>query len=82
MPKVLQIETSRKHTVLTVAMVSALGVAQWFLACDSAPAAPAPGTIMVAQNPPPPKCGQDPQHPAALNRTARGLSRLTRSRYI
>ena len=63
MPKVLQIETSRKHAVLTVAMVSALGLAQWFLASESVPAAPAPGTIMVAQNPPPPKCGQDPQHP-------------------
>ena len=61
MPKVLQIETSRKSALLTVAMVSTLAMAQWFLASESVPAAPAPGTIIVAQNPP--KCGQDPQHP-------------------
>jgi outer membrane protein OmpA-like peptidoglycan-associated protein len=42
--------------------VSALALAQWFLASESVPAAPAPGTIVVAQNPPP-RCGQDPQHP-------------------
>jgi outer membrane protein OmpA-like peptidoglycan-associated protein len=63
LPKVLQIETSRRNALLTVAMVSAMAMAQWFLASESAPAAPAPGTIIVAQNPPPPKCGQDPQHP-------------------
>ena len=62
MPKVLQIEKSRKNALLTVAMVSALAMAQWLLASESVPAAPAPGTIIVAQAPPP-KCGQDPQHP-------------------
>jgi outer membrane protein OmpA-like peptidoglycan-associated protein len=62
LPKVLQIETSRKNALLTVAMVSTLAMAQWFLASESVPAAPAPGAIIVAQNPPP-KCGQDPQHP-------------------
>jgi outer membrane protein OmpA-like peptidoglycan-associated protein len=63
LPKVLQIETSRKSALLTVAMVSTLAMAQWFLASESVPAAPAPGTIILAQNPPQPKCGQDPQHP-------------------
>jgi outer membrane protein OmpA-like peptidoglycan-associated protein len=71
LPKVLQtesqrihqrIQTSRKSALLTAATVSALALAQWFLASESVPAAPAPGTIVVAQNPPP-KCGQDPQHP-------------------
>jgi outer membrane protein OmpA-like peptidoglycan-associated protein len=62
LPKVLQAETSRKSALLTVTMVSALAMAQWFMASESVPAAPAPGTIIVAQNPPP-KCGQDPQHP-------------------
>jgi outer membrane protein OmpA-like peptidoglycan-associated protein len=71
LPKVLQtksqtihqsIQPSRKSALLTVATVSALALAQWFLASESVPAAPAPGTIVVAQNPPP-KCGQDPQHP-------------------
>jgi outer membrane protein OmpA-like peptidoglycan-associated protein len=71
LPKVLQtksqrihqrIQTSRKSALLTAATVSALAMAQWFLASESVPAAPAPGTIVVAQNPPP-KCGQDPQHP-------------------
>ncbi len=61
MPKVFQSETSRKNALLTVAAVSALAMAQWFLASDSAPAASAPGSFMVAQNPP--RCGQDPQHP-------------------
>src|SRR6202795_1331990 len=54
--------TSRKNALLTVAAVSALALAQWFLGSESVPAAPAPGTIIVAQAPPP-KCGQDPQHP-------------------
>jgi outer membrane protein OmpA-like peptidoglycan-associated protein len=56
------IQPSRKSALLTVATVSALALAQWFLASESVPAAPAPGTIVVAQNPPP-RCGQDPQHP-------------------
>jgi len=62
LPKVLQIQKSRKNALLTVAMVSALAMAQWILASESVPAAPAPGTIIVAQAQPP-KCGQDPQHP-------------------
>ncbi len=64
MPKVLQIETTRKNALLTVAMVSALALTQWFLGSESVPAAAAqvPGTIVVAQAPPP-KCGQDAQHP-------------------
>src|ERR1700692_4697185 len=62
LPKVLQMRTSRKNALLTVAAVSALALAQWFLGSESVPAAPAPGTIIVAQAPPP-KCGQDPQHP-------------------
>jgi outer membrane protein OmpA-like peptidoglycan-associated protein len=59
----LQIETTRRSALLTVAMVSALALAQWFLASESVPAATpqVPGTIIVAQAPP--KCGQDPQHP-------------------
>src|SRR3982074_1801344 len=61
LPKVLQIDTSRKNALLTVATVSALAMAPWFLTSESAPAAPAPGAIVVAQNPPP--CGQDAQHP-------------------
>jgi outer membrane protein OmpA-like peptidoglycan-associated protein len=61
LPKVLQIETTRKSALLTVAMVSALALAQWFLASESVPAAPVPGSIVVAQGPP--KCGQDAQHP-------------------
>ncbi len=61
LPKVFRLETSRKSALLTVAAVSALAMAQWFLASDSAPAASAPGSFMVAQAPP--KCGQDPQHP-------------------
>src|SRR3984957_9368537 len=40
-------------------------MAQWFLAPDSAPAASAPGSFMVAQAPP--KCGQDAQHPCPKN---------------
>src|SRR5579862_4804889 len=60
LPKVLRI-TSRRNALLTVAAVSALAMAQWFLASDSAPAASAPGSFMVAQAPP--KCGQDAQHP-------------------
>ena len=60
MPKVLRI-TSRTNALLTVAAVSTLAMAQWFLAPDSAPAASAPGSFMVAQAPP--KCGQDAQHP-------------------
>jgi len=60
LPKVLRI-TSRKNALLTVAAVSTLAMAQWFLAPDSAPAASAPGSFMVAQAPP--KCGQDAQHP-------------------
>jgi len=63
LPKVLQIEKSRKNALLTVAMVSALAMAQWLLASESVPAAPAPETIIVAQATTPPKCGQDPQHP-------------------
>jgi outer membrane protein OmpA-like peptidoglycan-associated protein len=51
-------------------MVSALAMAQWFMASESAPAGPAPGTIVVAQNPPPPKCGQDPQHPCPKDKEA------------
>jgi outer membrane protein OmpA-like peptidoglycan-associated protein len=65
LPKVvLQIEPTRKSALLTIAMVSALALAQWFLASESVPAATAqvPGTIIVAQAPPP-KCGQDAQHP-------------------
>ena len=62
MPKVLHRETSRKNALLSVAALSVLAVAQWFLASESVPAAPAPGSFIVAQNPPP-KCGQDPQHP-------------------
>jgi outer membrane protein OmpA-like peptidoglycan-associated protein len=61
LPKVFRIEASRKSALLTVAAVSALAMAQWFLASESAPAASAPGSFMVAQNPP--RCGQDPQHP-------------------
>jgi outer membrane protein OmpA-like peptidoglycan-associated protein len=60
LPKVSRI-TSGKNALLTVAAVSALAMAQWFLAPDSAPAASAPGSFMVAQAPP--KCGQDAQHP-------------------
>jgi outer membrane protein OmpA-like peptidoglycan-associated protein len=55
-------ETSRKNALLSVAALSALAVAQWFLASESVPAAPVPGSFIVAQNPPP-RCGQDPQHP-------------------
>ncbi len=47
--------------MLSVVALSALAMAQWFLASESVPAAPVPGSIIVAQNPP--KCGQDPQHP-------------------
>jgi outer membrane protein OmpA-like peptidoglycan-associated protein len=53
--------TSRNNALLTIAAVSVLAMAQWFLASDSAPAASAPGSFMVAQAPP--KCGQDAQHP-------------------
>jgi len=53
---------SRKKALLSVAALSALALAQWFLASESVPAAPAAGSFIVAQNPPP-KCGQDPQHP-------------------
>jgi len=62
LPRILQVEASRKNAVLTVAAVSVLAVAQWFLASESVPAAPAPGAIILAQNPPA-RCGQDPQHP-------------------
>jgi outer membrane protein OmpA-like peptidoglycan-associated protein len=65
LPKVFRLETSRKSALLTVAAVSALAMAQWFLASDSAPAASAAGSFMVAQAPP--KCGQDPQHPCPKN---------------
>ncbi len=84
MPKVFQIDTTRQNALLTVAMVSALALTQWFLGSESVPAAAAqvPGTIIVAQNPPP-KCGQDPQHPcpkaaaaASPQRPAAGSSRL------
>jgi outer membrane protein OmpA-like peptidoglycan-associated protein len=62
-PKVSQIETSRRNALLTAATVSALAMAQWFLASESVPAAPAPGTnVIVAQNQPPP-CGQVGQPP-------------------
>jgi outer membrane protein OmpA-like peptidoglycan-associated protein len=64
LPKVSRI-TSGKNALLTVAAVSALAMAQWFLAPDSAPAASAPGSFMVAQAPP--KCGQDAQHPCPKN---------------
>jgi outer membrane protein OmpA-like peptidoglycan-associated protein len=53
LPKILPIERSRKHALLTVAAVS-LAMTQWFLASESVPAAPAPDTIIVAQAPPPP----------------------------
>jgi outer membrane protein OmpA-like peptidoglycan-associated protein len=64
LPKVLQIETTRKNALLMVALVSALALTQWFLGFESVPAAaaPVPGSIVVAQAPPP-KCGQDAQHP-------------------
>jgi outer membrane protein OmpA-like peptidoglycan-associated protein len=62
LPKISQIETSRKNALLTVATVSALAVMQWFLASASAPAASAPGAIIVAQAPPP-KCGPSPLPP-------------------
>ena len=61
LPKVLQIETTRKSALLTIATVSALALTQWFLGSESVPAAPALGTIEDAQAPP--KCGQDAQHP-------------------
>jgi outer membrane protein OmpA-like peptidoglycan-associated protein len=64
LPKVLQIETSRKNALLTVATVSALAVMQWSLPSASvqAAAAPTPGTIIVAQAPPV-KCGPSPLPP-------------------
>jgi outer membrane protein OmpA-like peptidoglycan-associated protein len=62
LPKVLQIETSRKNALLTVATVSALAVMQWLPASESVQAAPATETIIVAQAPPP-KCGASPLPP-------------------
>ena len=45
MPKVFQIQTSRKNALLSVAAVSALAMAQWFLASESAQAASAPKLV-------------------------------------
>jgi outer membrane protein OmpA-like peptidoglycan-associated protein len=57
------IKTSWKNALPTVAVVSALAVAPWLLGSESAPAASAPGTIVLAQAPPP-KCNpNDPKNP-------------------
>src|SRR5579883_2795707 len=55
----LHIKSSGRNALLTLAAVSAVALAQGFLAVEGV--AQVPGTVILAQNPP--KCGQDPQHP-------------------
>jgi outer membrane protein OmpA-like peptidoglycan-associated protein len=50
-----------RNLLLTGALFAVVALSQWGLASGSVAAGSEPGTISVAQNPPP--CGHDPQHP-------------------